>query len=773
MMNSRHIYKLILAILFTSVASAQDRPIGYWRSHLPYNVGVGIATDGRNIAGLCEQAFFTLDGANPFNPAETYSKVEGMSDIGMKCVGYDTATSTWILIYTNGNIDLFKENQNTFYNIPDLNIKSVSGDKTVNMVYAENGVAYLSTSIGILVIDLTTHNITETYQFNVNNQNVPVMGFTGCGTYYYAIAKTGLYRAAKNNPQLQNFQVWTQVDTNTSLTNIASVNNQLFVSNSKSVFGLVSDTLKLGYTCTAKADAVLQHIDAGINGILISEFYTSHYYGKIRTMDLSLNLTDSFVTGNPWQAVQLSDGSIWVADNYAGIQRLTAGGYPLNFIPAGPAGAYSYDIYANNKDLWIAHGKYDEKFRPDASRAGVSNWRNDKWTLHKASTDTSFINIDRDFVALAKDETNGTMYMGSFMDGLYTLYADGTHEVVNNNSIFDISTICCNGTERQLVGLALDKDNNLWVTAFGANYQLYEKTKADGIWHRYRIPGSLNGGPIVIDDFGQVWFMSFMTGGVVCFNPKLPVYDSLNVSNYYHFVSGVGTGNLPSNKVTAIAKDFSNSIWVGTDDGICIISNCSIVDSVSTSCDAQIPIVQYDQFAGYLFAGNVIRSIAVDGANRKWVGTDDGVWLLSPNAQKIIYRFTVANSPLPSNLIRKITVDKVTGDVYIGTDMGLVSYRSTATDGTVADNHCIEIFPNPVPGGYGGTIGIKGLPPNSDVRITDINGQLVYKTTALGGQAVWNGIDYKGHRPQSGVYLVFVTNADGSQHCTGKIVFIQ
>ena len=114
----------------------------------------------------------------------------------------------------------------------------------------------------------------------------------------------------------------------------------------------------------------------------------------------------------------------------------------------------------------------------------------------------------------------------------------------------------------------------------------------------------------------------------------------------------------------------------------------------------------------------------------------------------------------------------MTGDVYIGTDEGLVSYRSTATEGGET-NHDVEIFPNPVKSGYTGSIAIKGLATDADVRITDIDGQLVYHTTAFGGQAVWDGKDYTGHRPQSGVYLVFVSSSDGTQKYTGKIVFLQ
>ena len=274
-----------------------------------------------------------------------------------------------------------------------------------------------------------------------------------------------------------------------------------------------------------------------------------------------------------------------------------------------------------------------------------------------------------------------------------------------------------------------------------------------------------------------MWFVAIDQAGNGN-NAGVGVYSTNNTisdpsdDTFYCLQSGVGIGNLPSNTVYCLAKDLDNNIWIGTNNGIGIVSNCQAPFTSSPPCDAQIPIVQYDQFAGYLFSGYNVRSIAVDGANRKWVGTDNGVWLLSSDASKIVYQFTQSNSPLPSNIIQSIAIDQVTGEVFIGTQEGLVSFRSTATEGGTSNSN-VTIFPDPVPAGYTGTIAINGLVANADVRITDISGNLVYRTTALGGQAVWNGVDYKGHRPQSGVYLVFASSSDGSQTWSGKMVFIQ
>ena len=758
----KRIYPFITVLILCYLpAHSQDRPIGYWRSLLPYNTAVGLATDGSTIFTACNQAFFT------YNPGtkneESFSKVEGMSDIGMQCVGYDATTSTTVLVYTDGNIDLFKDN--TFYNIPDLKIKSISGDKTVNHVFTENGTAYLSTSVGILVIDLTSHNIVETYQFIHHNQSVPVTCFGKSNGQFYAATTAGLYRADTSNPELQDFQVWQVIDSVHKFNDIAVVNSQLFVSNKTSVYAFVNDTFHLVYT----PKSVLEHIDGAIGGLLISEFAPANFQGMVRTMDLHFNFVDSFVCGEPFQAVQLADSSVWVADGYYGLQ-VKSGNIAYKLTPPGPNDALSYDIYANNKNVWVAHGGYNGIFQSAGNRDGLSNLVNDKWVSYKAYEYRPFDTL-ADFVGVVKDEVSGTVYMGSYTYGLFILNSDGTFDLEKNNSIFDTSLAYFGQGQRLVMGLALDHERNLWVTTLYSQHQLYARSVADGTWYKFQVPGPLNGGETVVDDNDQIWYVNDYGSGVTVYNYNRTLTDPTD-DNSYHLSTGVGNGNLPSNNVFCIAKDENNSIWIGTDNGIGIVSNCSLPTTQTPPCDANLPIVQYDQFAGYLFAGNNVKTIAVDGANRKWVGTDEGVWLLSADAQKIIYRFTVDNSPLPSNNIRKIAIDKVTGDVYIGTDAGLVSYRSTATEGGTT-NADVKIFPNPVKHDYEGTIAINGLVANADVRITDINGQLVYKTIAYGGQATWNGLDYTGHRPQTGVYLVFVSSSDGSQTYTGKIVFVQ
>jgi hypothetical protein len=756
-------FTVLLFTVAALVASAQEKPIGYWTSFLPYNTGLGLATDGGTLYTIAKQGFFT------FKPStgqwDAYSKIDGMSDIGMQCIAYDDITATAILVYANGNIDLFKNN--TFFNIPDLKIKVIAGDKTVFQAYAANGKAFLSSALGVLVIDIANRQVAETYQFMEGSTVIPVRSFVNTqDSLYYAVTSKGIFRGNRYNPALQNYQVWKKVVTADSLTSIVKANGRLFVSSPKTVFAFENDTLR---TVLTTPDTVMG-IDPGNTSLFVSLYSRTTGKTLIKKMD-DFVVTDTFwYYGLCNEVVQVADGTVWTADPVGGLTKPNATGEVVRANPAGPSEASAFDIYAHNKNLYIAHGGYNDAFTGYGSRSGVSNFNDNKWRYYKEGYHDALMGIS-DIVSFLKDESDGTLYMASFHDGLVQINADNSYEVLNDkNSVFDTSASTYSA---QLMGVALDSRKNLWATSMFAAHPLYGRN-TDGQWYEFGLPGVGYGGPLLVDKSDQIWFANSKAGpsdgGLTVFDPNGTVGDFTDDS-YYHLTTGAGFGNLPSTIVYCLARDKNNNIWVGTANGIGIVNHCSSPYSGSAPCDADRPIVQYDQFAGYLFEGNAVRSIAVDGANRKWVGTDDGVWLLSADAGKIVYRFTKDNSPMPSNSIQKIAIDDVTGVVYIGTDQGVVSYRGTATEGGTENNNVI-CFPNPVPAGYTGTIAISGLVANADVRITDINGQLVYKTKAFGGQAIWNGIDYTGHRPQSGVYLIFVSNSDGTQTYSGKLIFM-
>ena len=247
--------------------------------------------------------------------------------------------------------------------------------------------------------------------------------------------------------------------------------------------------------------------------------------------------------------------------------------------------------------------------------------------------------------------------------------------------------------------------------------------------------------------------------------------DQTNDDQWRYFKQGRGNGNLPSSNVLSIREDRNGFIWVGTDKGIGIIE-CGDDIFNAGLCDATLPVVQQDNFAGLLFGDEAVYDIAVDGANRKWIATNNGAWLISADGQKVISRFTQSNSPLLSNKIHQIVIHEKTGEVFFFTQNGICSFRGTSTS-PVSQKQKPVIFPNPVPPNFNGIIAIKNVPENAWIKITELDGKLVYQTRSLGGQAIWNGKTYKGEKPSSNVYLVFISDETNAMQLSTKLFFIK
>lgn len=190
----------------------------------------------------------------------------------------------------------------------------------------------------------------------------------------------------------------------------------------------------------------------------------------------------------------------------------------------------------------------------------------------------------------------------------------------------------------------------------------------------------------------------------------------------------------------------------------------------------QIKVPRNDgtNYADYLLSGIDITAIAIDNANRKWIGTNgNGVYLISSDNMVEEHHFTTSNSSLLSNIIQSITIDNNSGIVYIGTEKGLCSYQSEATQtNEVMDSDNVWAYPNPVTPEYKGMITITGLSLNSDIKITSSNGALVAQGRSTGGSFQWNGKDLEGNRVASGVYMVNAATSDGKKGTVCKVVIV-
>jgi len=759
MIKHLHIASLIFCLSYCSYLCAQKQPVplGQWREHLNYQKTIQVIK-GDLIYAATNDAVFSVDANQEIS---RYHKVNGLSDIGIQQIGWDAQNNQLIIAYKNSNLDVLKGSITK--NLSDIQRSTISGNKTINSIYTSMGTAYLSTGLGIVLVNLNKYEIKDTWIIGNAGKQISIHAFSENNQYFYAATEEGIKRISKSGLDPANFQNWEQIagPSSGAVSYIGFINNQLILTKNDSVFFQDNGQWKLLFQ---ESNWKIIHTGISENKITIC-LRTTTGNSKVVVLNPNGNIERTIaapgIISFPSSAL-INNSLVWVADQFGGLSSF--GNTTERYIPNGPQGVSSGEFAFYNQSLFQGAGSVNTAWNYQFNREGILQFKEGIWS-NKGAFNTPILDSVLDMITITVDPSNGTIWAGSYGGGLIKQTNEQLQIFKQNNSLLQ-AAIGDPGSYR-VSGLALDNKRNLWISNYGAPQALKLKT-ADDKWFGFTIPFNLTEnavGQIIADDYDQLWIQSPKGNGLIYYKYGNNIETSGD-DQWKRFQQGVGNGNLPSNNVLSILKDKDNSIWIGTDDGIGIIY-CS--DNVLGSCEATLPIIQQDQFAGFLFKGEQIQCMALDGANQKWIGTQNGVWLISSDARKIIHHFTVSNSPLLSNDIKKIGIDPTTGEVYFATFNGLCSYRAMATEANEEKNN-ILVFPNPVPPQYNGQIAIRGLAENTLIKITELNGRLVYQTRSLGGQAVWNGRDYIGNKIASGVYLVLAKDGKGNENIVTKIV---
>ena len=756
----------VLLFLISISGSAQNTipPVGQWREHLNYQHTIQVVK-GDEIYCATKTNLFSIDPSNEF---ERYSKVTGLNDIGVQCIEWDAATQQLVIAYNNSNLDIVKKGRSP-KNIGDIKRSTISGNKNIYQIYCKDGIAYLSSGLGIIVVNLSKYEIKDTWFIGNGGLQLKINAFTSNGPLFYAATEEGLKTISVYTPNISNYANWQNISganglSNGAVNNIAFTNNKIIVQKNDSLFILNSNNWSPLY---ADANWPIINITASDNKLLVCQRTVT---GNERVIIINTNgniekiIMQSGVISFPRSAIT-DNGITWIADEFGGLSKFNAS--IERFIPNGPPGTASGDMVFQNNILYVAAGSVNSSWNYLFNREGIFDYKQDIWN-YKGYYNLPVLDSVLDFISLAISSDDASIWAGSYGGGLVN-FKEGLQPRIYKKNNSTLQAAIGDPTSYRVSGLAFDQQNNLWISNYGAPQNLQVR-KADGSWKAFSIPFThLENAvsQIIVDDINQLWIVSPKDNGVFCYNFGQSI-DNTSDDRWKFYRQGTGNGNLPGNNVLCLLKEKNGFIWVGTDRGIGIIQ-CITDVFTAQSCEAVLPIVQQDRFAGVLFRDEVVQCMAVDGANRKWIGTKNGVWLISPDGDNIIYRFTEENSPLLSNDVKRIAVDPVTGEVFIATFNGICSFRSTATEGG-SENDKVIVFPNPVPPGYNGMIAIRGLVDDAIVKITELNGRLVYQTRALGGQAVWDGYNFKRDKIASGIYLIIVKDDSGNEKIVTKIV---
>ena len=735
---------------------ATDLAIGQWKSHLPYQVGLTVTQSADKVFYGTPYSLTIID-KNDYS-SRFLDKLSGLSDIGVKLVRFNPANQKLLIAYNNSNIDLLQPD-GTVSNLNQIKANSnIVGDKEVYHIYYDQQYAYLSCGFGMVKLDTDTEDfIYTTFTDTKVNATTIYQGFI------YAATENGLFRVPVNsNLNLADFSFWQRMDTEEGFPETYSsravivykdrlyvdVNNTLSIYQDDILVPFHEETDSYVVFLSAEGE----HLLAGFSCI------GDNCLSKVLLFDENGASTtaSSGCVNRATYAVESANGGIWYANLFQAYRFSYPGSSDCNaWTFNSPLSGNSSDIEVFDGKVYVASGGVNASgyylFRGD----GFFTLIDGQWRIYNQYSDQVMKDNSAhlDMYRLAVHPDLDKFYVGSYYGGLIEVTEGEVTNVytTENSPMQDYAEEP--GRER-VGGLAFDQDSNLWITNTGADKPL-TVIRADGEWQSFSLPQkSLS--QLITDNNGYKWATVFSSnGGVVVFdegdNPDITTDDK------FRFITN-SNSRIPSLRINSIALDKEGDVWVGTNEGV-VVFQCGN-DPFSNNCIGSRPIVEQDGIPAYLLESEDVRCIAVDGGNRKWFGTSNGVFVQSPEGRIELAHFTVDNSPLFDNNITDIAIDGKSGEVYIGTGKGIISYRGEAVDGGIVNDLNAYAFPNPVRPEYEGPIAIRGLAQDANVKITDISGNLIYETKSLGGQAIWDGKDYNGRKASSGVYLVFSTGTN-------------
>ncbi|MCF8275386.1 MAG: hypothetical protein K9J17_01525 [Flavobacteriales bacterium] len=758
---------LINLPLFAQVA------VGQWRDHLPYNDGVQCADAGDWIFAASQNGLFRYAKAD--GDIQRLTKVNGLSDIGYASIAWSDDNNTLVVAYSNTNIDLIQDGQ--IINVPDIKDKSILGNKTINNIDIKGDYAYLACGFAVVVLDIVKHEVKDTYYIGPSGATLNVYDVATSESEIFACTEDGVYHAQLSSPNLANYENWTRFNTiPNGLYNATTwFNDRLYVN--LSVPNALDTMYYLNNGQWNRFDGMeeqdIRSLEDAHGRLLVSaggsvsEFNSDH---------VRLRLAYDYGGGSyaaPNYATVDDDLNIWISDRYSGLvkhpENLTFSFISVN----GPSAVSSTCISIWDGRCYVASGGVSETEANAYNRNGMYTFKNNEWVNITAYSFEETNNLIDYYRVLVDPFDSRRVYASAYGNGLVEYYDDQFVAFYDTlNSTFQ--ALPGNPGNIRISGLQIDRRNGtLWVSGSGTEKLLYAKDNT-GNWYAYTIPGigNITLRDIAIDDSGQKWVVAPRGRGVVVFNDNGSLGNT-NDDQSRRLTQNAGNGNLASDEVFCILNDLDGEIWVGTDNGVSVFYSPESVFS-GGNFDSQQILVEQDGYVQYLLANESVTAMAIDGANRKWIGTASaGIFLMSSDGTQQIYHFTTENSPLFSNQITAVGIDQLSGEVFIGTDKGIISFRGTATWGVPEFvNEDVYAYPNPVEANYDGPIAIKGLVRDADVKITDAAGNVVFATTAYGGQAIWDGNKLTGDRAKSGVYMVFAANEDGKETFVTKILFI-
>ena len=767
-------YILIFFSPFILTLNAQDFSVESWRDHLPYSQVNQLASIGDIYYGSTPYSIIEFDYSN--NEVRKLSTVNGLSEVGISAIVANQSQQSLLIAYSSSNIDLIKGE--SVINISSILNSSIIGDKTVYNLYSHSKYVYVCLGFGIVVVDIEKEEIKDTYIIGDNSSQEAVLDLHISQDYIYALTNDEIKMAPLNSSFLSDASIWNtlNIPTGSSINNLESYQDDFFAFGSTNIIYKYQnnnwDTILFYPNETLRNFKVDDQ-----NLITCTNSYVTVYSSNLDTLDFFYAYN-----GNPGitaNDVIYGNGYYWIADDSKGLRRLK-NNFSLNNSLIGYMGPFTNECFhlsSVNDKLYVAAGRtYGTNWNKTFNWHGIYQFNNSWNYFNRINTTIMADEIDTisDIVWVTANPLNENEFVASSFGGGLLLF--NNNQFINRFSFYNSSLqtrIGQSGNSVCVAGTCYDNMGNLWIANSFTTSPLSVKTN-EGEWQSFYCgplaADKLCTDIIVDDQYGYVW-MIVKDVGLVVYDYNQTVFD-LSDDQYKIIGTSSGSGSLPSGNVNTLAIDNDGEIWIGTDNGPTIFYSSYPIFN-ETNYDAQNILIEVDGTLQYLLQNEIITDIEIDGANRKWIATDGGgLFLMSEDGTQTIYSLSKENSPLYSNKITSLAINHQNGELFIGTDKGILGYKSTATSPNIEFTN-LQVYPNPVRPDYQGNIAVTGMMKNSEVKITDASGFLIQTIFSQGGQAVWNGKDRNNQIVGSGIYYFFATSQDGYSKAKSKVLIVR
>ncbi|WP_108802812.1 two-component regulator propeller domain-containing protein [Aquimarina sp. Aq107] len=756
-------FRQLILLIFPVFLFSQDFS-NQWTGHYSYfQINDSYATENK-IYVASVNTIFIYD--TDTRTSETFTTVNGLSGETVSSIYHSSVFDITVIGYDNGLLELIVDDEViTFIDILEKPTIPPT-QKRINHFFENGNILYVSTEFGIVEFNLERIEFGDTFFVGPAGSQINITGTVVSNNVIYATtSNNGILNANVDNPNLVDFNQWITLVPG-QYRGITLFNEQILVWENNNLISRLDGPV-LTTVVTASSNVIDVSIDS--DNLIVANT------DRASVFDTSFNETTSAIstTGDSFllNTALSFNNTLYLGTDSRGLLQVDFNDLTnkTSISPAGPLSNFTFGIEALNNTLWVVFGQYDVNFNPfPLQQRGISKLTSEGWlniskdeVLGATSLSHITINPNNEDQVFISSLSSGLLEINdNVVTNLYNNLNSGFESFVTNDPIFVF-----------LNGSVFDNEGNLWVNNARVDNGLKRfspgATQTLNVNLSRSIPNPLNNlgfTDTVIDRDGNL-FVGGFNSGVIGYNTDTESQIQL---------SGETEGsNLPSDYVLALEVDRNNQLWIGTFRGIRVLFNTSGVFQQSNPQASQIIILDDEGVPQELLFDETITDIEADGSNNKWVATaSSGVFYFSSDGQETLAHFTADNSPLPTNNVLDISVDDSTGSVYFATEKGLLEFKGTAT-GPEDNLDNVVAFPNPVRPGFNGQVTIKGLTSRSNVKITDIEGNLVYEEISEGGSIQWDTTAFGRHKVASGVYLILVTGEDQAETTVSKLLIVR